>query len=48
MVERKKLQMTVWRMRVACWVSTATRAKAYFHALAHPHARAQAYAHTQI
>ena len=30
--EPDRLQMTKWRMRVTCWISTATRA----HALAHP------------
>ena len=28
MVETERLQMTIWRMRVACWISKATPAQA--------------------
>ena len=51
MVEPEKPQMTIWR-RVECWISKATRAKAYASALAlhsysPPHAHKHARTHTQ-
>jgi hypothetical protein len=27
-VERSRQQMTIWRMRIACWIPTATNTKA--------------------
>jgi hypothetical protein len=42
MTEPEGLQMTIWRMRVACWISKATSAQAHAHALAtHRHTRAR-------
>ena len=35
MVESKKPQITIWRMRFACWVRKATRARTHTHADAH-------------
>jgi hypothetical protein len=31
-VEPERLQMRVWRMRIACWISKATRAEVHAHA----------------
>ena len=30
-VERGKPQMTMWRMRIACWISTATNTHIHTH-----------------
>ena len=40
--------VTIWRIRVACWISkaTCTYAHAHAHALGYPHARTRKHAHT--
>jgi hypothetical protein len=42
--------VTMWRIRVACWISKAirTHAHAHAHAHGHKHSRARARAHTQM
>jgi hypothetical protein len=45
-------QMAIWRMRIACWITKATRARTRAHTRArtrtraHTHARARAHTHT--
>ena len=45
MVTPDRQQMTIWRMRVACWISRVTRANAHAHAHTpeHPHTRREKY-----
>ena len=57
MVKPERPQITIWRMRVPCWISNATRGKAHArapvptptHACIHPptNARARTHTHTQ-
>ena len=42
LVMPERLQITIWRMYVVCWVSKGTRAQAHAHALAHAFTRAHA------
>ena len=41
-------QMTIWRMRVAYWISEATRAPAHTHTHMHAHAHPQKYVITMV
>jgi len=36
-VERVRPQMTIWRMRIACWIPTATNTHTQTHTHTHTH-----------
>ena len=44
MVEPERPQMTIQRMRDACWMSKATRTQVHVYAFAHPRTHARAHA----
>ena len=40
--------MTIWRMRVACWISNARRARTHARALAHPPTHTETRTHARL
>ena len=42
------IDVTIWRIRVACWISKATRMHAHAHAHAPGYTEARALAHTNM
>ena len=47
-VEPGRPQMTIWRMRVACWISNARRARTHARALAHPPTHTETRTHARL
>jgi ABC-type Zn2+ transport system substrate-binding protein/surface adhesin len=45
-VELRRPQMTIWRMRIACWIIKATNTHTHSHTLTHTHTHTHSHTHT--